>query len=241
MTKLQKVPELKPEIASQILSNAFAANDLEENKVPLEVLAAYSNYRKERYILQRVVVVLILLLFLMMPVLFIAPKVSMAQVEDVGRGRPAYEMVVKTKIPITQVSAVIDGVNMPVYEVDENTYSIQPTTNGKMVVTATLLNDQSSQAEATVTMVDIKPPVLVKDGVEDDMLCFYISDDVTGVNYSNVYGETMSGKKVYPANWDEAAGRVAFDYPEESVNMIFEDMVGNRLQIVVTLQPAKTS
>ena len=44
---------LSPDAASQMLSNVFEACDYEANRVPLEVLQSYSNYRRERHLLQR--------------------------------------------------------------------------------------------------------------------------------------------------------------------------------------------
>ena len=41
--------------AEQILSNVFSACSREPNSIPLEALTSYSNYRKERYALQRTV------------------------------------------------------------------------------------------------------------------------------------------------------------------------------------------
>ena len=57
-------PELRLEDARRILRNVFEENNVEPNSVPLEVLTAYSNYRKERFSLQRIIIVIIMVLFL---------------------------------------------------------------------------------------------------------------------------------------------------------------------------------
>ena len=41
-------PQLSFEEASRILERAFEANEMENNSIPLEVLASYSSYRKEQ-------------------------------------------------------------------------------------------------------------------------------------------------------------------------------------------------
>lgn len=70
MTFFKKSKEPKPELAldqaCKILEQVFEANNIEPNSIPLEVLTAYSNYRKERFSLQRLILVIILVLFLML-------------------------------------------------------------------------------------------------------------------------------------------------------------------------------
>ena len=63
-------PQLDLDDASKILENIFAANQVEPNTIPLDVLTAYSNYRKERFSLQRTVLVVVMVLFLLLPFLF---------------------------------------------------------------------------------------------------------------------------------------------------------------------------
>ena len=52
---------LSPDAASQMLSNVFEACDYEANKVPLEVLRSYSNYRRERPLLQPAIILVLAL------------------------------------------------------------------------------------------------------------------------------------------------------------------------------------
>ena len=77
--KKTDIPALDDQIAKQMLENIFEACDMESNKIPLEVLTSYSNYRRERFALQRLVLVVIMVLFFLLPVLFIAPKISIRE------------------------------------------------------------------------------------------------------------------------------------------------------------------
>lgn len=45
-------PQLDIDNANKILENIFAANQAEPNTIPLDVLAAYSHYRKKRFSFQ---------------------------------------------------------------------------------------------------------------------------------------------------------------------------------------------
>jgi len=233
---MKNQPELDRQIAHKILQNVLEANNLEVNQIPLEVLASYSNYRRERFTLQRVIVAVILVAFMLMPLLFIAPSCTVEQGEDVGRGRPAFDVRVDTALPIRRVTAAISGVNMPVYEMGENLYSVQPTANGEMVITVTLFNDQSCVMTQQVETVDIAAPVLVSDGYEDGRLNLYVKDEGLGIDYESIHALNASGEWISPAAINEETGLVSFTYPKETINIYIADKVGNTLQLAVMLQ-----
>ena len=66
MLNSKKAPEivLDQDIASKILENVFQDNQVEPNSIPLEVLTSYSNYRKERFALQRTILIIMMVLCL---------------------------------------------------------------------------------------------------------------------------------------------------------------------------------
>lgn len=78
-------PQLSFEEASRILERAFEANEMENNSIPLEVLASYSSYRKERFTLQRTILVIIMMLFILLPLLFIPAAFTVNMDETPGR------------------------------------------------------------------------------------------------------------------------------------------------------------
>lgn len=236
MKRIKNQPELDRQIAHKILQNVLEANNLEANKIPLEVLASYSNYRRERFTLQRVIVAMILVAFMLMPLLFIAPSCTVEQGEDVGRGRPAFNVWVDTSLPIRRVTATIEGVNMPVYEMGENLYSVQPTINGEMVITVTLFNDQSCVMTQQVKTVDTAAPVLVSDGYADGRLNLYVKDEGLGIDYESVHALNAQGEWISPVAISEETGLVSFAYPKETINIYIADKVGNTLQLAVMLQ-----
>lgn len=236
MKRIKNQPELSREIAHKILQNVLEANNLEANKIPLEVLASYSNYRRERFTLQRVIVAIILVAFMLMPLLFIAPSCTVEQGEDVGRGRPAFNVRVDTSLPIRRVTATIEGVNMPVYEMGENLYSVQPTLNGEMVIKVTLFNDQSCVMTQRVKTVDIAAPVLVSDGYADGKLNLYVEDEGLGIDYESIHALNANGELIRPVFISEEEGLVSFAYPDDTINIYIADKVGNTLQLAVMLQ-----
>lgn len=66
--KKTKGPELDEKAASQMLGNIFDACEVEPTSVPLTVLTSYSNYRKERFLFQKILLVVILLFDSFIPV-----------------------------------------------------------------------------------------------------------------------------------------------------------------------------
>lgn len=231
----KKQPDLDWQTVNLILERTFEANNQSGNTVPLDVLASYSNYRRERFTLQRAIVVIMLIAFMLLPLLFITPSFTVTRGEDAARGCPAYDVVIDTTVPISRVTASIGGIFMPVYEVGENTYSVRPTANGTMEITVTLKNDQSCRQNVEVTQFDTTAPVLMADKHENDILSIWVADEGLGVDYENVFAYGLGGEMTAPVGYDEAEGRIDFPYPTETVNLYIPDMVGNKLQLVVML------
>ena len=108
--KKSSMPQLDPETASRILEQTFEANEMEKNTIPLEVLASYSNYRRERFSLQRMLLIVIMLLFVLLPLLFIPASFTIGEDPTVGRDyNPVYALQVDSFMLVDRVNATIDG------------------------------------------------------------------------------------------------------------------------------------
>ena len=169
--KKSSMPQLDPETASRILEQTFEANEMEKNTIPLEVLASYSNYRRERFSLQRMLLIVIMLLFVLLPLLFIPASFTIGEDPTAGRDyNPVYALQVDSFMLVDRVNATIDGYNIPIYEVDSHVYSIEPSRNGRMAVTVTLANRQSRTQYIDVTTVDREIPIATSCVKEDDLI-----------------------------------------------------------------------
>lgn len=235
MTLFEKSTEQKPNLnleqASKILANVFEANDVEPNSIPLEVLTSYSNYRKERFSLQRMIIVIILVLFFMLPFLFI-PSDFVIQADDVlDATNPTYTLEVTSPMLVKRINASIDGRNIPVYEMDSHIYSIEPMVNGRMTVTVTLMNNQVSTQYIEVNNVDLKAPVMISSEVDKKNVYLYLSDSGTGINYEDIEGVEGDGSIVKPVSYDKKTGCVVFAYPEGSLNVIIPDFAETRCNL----------
>lgn len=229
--KRNDVPELDPKLAGQMLQNVFDVCETESNQVPLEDLMSYANYRKERFSLQKILLIVIMILFCMLPMLFIAPSFT---VKEQGDG--VYKVQVHTVLPVSYVNASIGEHNMPVYEQGAKEYSIEPTDNGTMVVEVGLFNRQYAARKVNVGNVDTTPPTIVSDYIENGDVYLRLSDDSSGVQYDAIYAMDAKGGQHAPAFYDEEEGYVAFHYPSESINVFIPDKAGNTLQVILNIQ-----
>lgn len=239
MRNHNKEPELAldMDIASQILENVFEKSEVEPNTIPLEVLTSYSSYRKERFALQRTILIVIMVLFLLLPLLFISPSFTLTALNTESfTSTPAYEVVVDTFVPVARITATIDGRNIPVYEVDAHKYSIEPSINGQMKVTVTLINRQQVTHYITVGNVDVEAPVIVSNDSDGENIYLNLSDTGSGINFDEIKAIDTQGNTVLPVFCDESTGRIGFTYPEDSLNVYIADYAGNTLQLVLSIK-----
>lgn len=229
--------ELDEETASQMLENIFNACEVEPNSVPLSVLTSYSNYRQARYRLQKILLIIIIILFCLMPLLFLTPKLDMKQsVQNNKKGKKTYIVDVDSFIPISHITANIDGQNISVYETSGSQYTIEPTRNGKMTIVVTLKNRQYSTLTYDVSGIDTAVPVLVSNESKDGQIFLHLSDDESGVDYESIYALDLNGNTIEPAVYNEKENYVAFSYPSGSMNVYIPDKAGNTLQLVLTVR-----
>lgn len=235
--KKEPEPILDMEIASKILENVFKKADVEPNTIPLEVLTSYSSYRKERFALQRTVLIAIMVLFLLLPLLFISPSFTLTALNGESyTAAPAYEVAVDTFMPVSRITATIGRRNIPVYEVDAHKYSIEPSINGQMKVTVTLINHQQATHYIKVENVDVEAPVIVSNDSDGENVYLNLSDAGSGINFKEVKAIDTKGNIVKPVYCDESTGRIGFTYPEDSLNVYITDYAGNTLQLALTIK-----
>lgn len=237
MSKINKnIPPLSADAADKLLANVFDACNQEHNSVPLDTLESYSEYRREKYGLQKVLLIIILVLFLALPFCFIAPEFTLDLLSEDFPRFPEYRVKVASFMPIRLVTADINGKNVPVYEAGEREFSIEPTVNGHLTVKVTLGNRQWNIKETDVSGIDIEAPVLLNDEHSGGYFNLYLTDgDGLGIDYGGIYGVLSNGTTIYPVSIDEGAGLVSFVFPDQSANFYIPDLKGNTLHLVLTI------
>lgn len=239
MKSFKKSPALQLdfETAQQILEQAFEANQMEANSIPLEVLASYSNYRRDRFTLQRTILVIIMALFLLLPFLFVPSSFTVTEDHTLARNyNPVYRLEVNSFMLVERVNATIDGYNIPVYEVDAHVYSIEPSRNGRMEVTVTLTNRQTRTEYIDVTTVDREVPVATSCIKEGNLIYLYLSDGESGVDFSAIQAVDLNGQEVSPVSVDESTGCITFSDEEDTLNVYIPDLAGNKLQLILSIR-----
>lgn len=227
--------KLSDDAAGKLLANVFDACGQEPNTIPLPKLASYSEYRREKYSFQKILLAVVLVIFCLLPLCFIAPQFDIVQTSPMDAKTPTYEVRVKSHIvPVSLVAADIDGHPQSVYESGERIFTIEPKTNGIMTIKVQLSNKQYGVKSISVTGADNKSPVLIKDEKIGDRLYLYIEDDVSGIDWEGIYGETMDGNMIDPISYSESGGYVVFEFPSESINIYIPDFKENILQLVLT-------
>ncbi|MGI6766254.1 MAG: hypothetical protein ACOX4R_03430 [Lentihominibacter sp.] len=222
-------------VAGQMLQNIFDVCEVEPNTVPLDELESYSNYRKDRFFMQKVILVVIMLLFLAIPLLFMGPSIAVLE-QETPAPHPTFRLGVDSILPITSVKATIDGQNMPVYEKQKKVYSIEPEIGGEMTITVTCVNNQYVTDKVHVSTIDRDVPEVVSDYVRDGYVYIYLKDEGSGIDYAKIYAKSQDGDKFKPDKIDSKAGYIVFKYPGSSINIFIPDKSENMLQLVLTLK-----
>lgn len=233
MAQNEKFEMLNQELADQMLSNIFDICEIEPNTIPLEELESYSNYRKDKYRVRKSLLVLIMIIFLLVPLLFMSPKIM--TLKQLDSTTPTYSMNIESILPVTSVVATVDGENVPVYEKAEHEYTIEPSKIGDMLVTVKCVNRQYAQKKIKVTNIDKQAPTISSSKKSDDRIYIYLEDNLSGVDYANIYAKSTSGKTIKPESFNEEKSLVVFTYPSGSINIFVPDKAGNTLQLLLSI------
>lgn len=231
-----KAPELTQDLAEKMLTNVLGNCQLEPNTVPLNKLESYSEYRRERYSFQKVIILVLLAVFLFLPVFFIYPDFDIREKNrETPEEDPAYELRISNAMPVSLVSAFIDGRKVAVYENESHVYTMEPTVNGTMKVRVTLLNRQWVEQEIEVTGIDRESPQLLDSSSDGEMLTLLVKDDGLGIDYDEIYSQGDSGTVYKPVSVQEEKGEILFEIPPESVTIYIPDIRDNLLKLAVTV------
>lgn len=232
MWRLKKQPsyELDLDTAGQMLNHVLDVCNYEHASVPIEVLSSYSKYRRERYVLQRSVIIGLLVLFLLLPMLFLTPTLSFEGPDD------RLILHVDSMMSVQSVTAALDGRPIAIYDAGNGSYVLQPTANGELTVSVRLINRQLTTISRSISGVDAQAPVYVESRVEGDDLLLFFNDDCTGIDPDSVYATLEDGTTCIPAAWDPQRACVVMPYPTVQVHLYVSDHAGHMLHMMLTPQ-----
>lgn len=221
---------------TKILEQIFDSCGKKPNTVPMEALASYAVYRRERFSLQKWILSAGLIAFLFLPMLFLLPKFEVRENEEGERGLPVYTIEVQSFLPVDKVLARLNTHALPVYEAGAKEFTVEPTRNGTMTISVELINRQQAKKTVTVENVDSKGPELLGSETGSSTFLLKVTDAGIGVDYRESYAVTASGSVVRPLETNEQTGEILFVYPEEDWDIYIPDHIGNTLHLAITLE-----
>lgn len=232
MTDIRKI-EVPDKVGEEMLANILQRVGQEPNSVPLPVLVSYSNYRRERFSIQRLVIVIVFIIFLLLPFFFIRPNLNITDITPKGSGEKVFRIDVESIIPISTVTATSDNYKYQVTEEGNHVYKVVPLVNGEMDVTVTAFNYQYKIRRVMVTGIDTDAPYMVKHEKEGDNILVYVKDDGSGIDFENITTADMDGNIEKP-KYDEEKG-IIYLSDKKTVTLFVPDLKGNKLQLVITM------
>lgn len=238
MFKKKQLPQLDEQSAAAILENVFLACEMTPSAVPLEVLSSYTQYRRDRFTLQKGVLLVILLVFLLLPLCFVAPQFSVEQISLSSTGVPTYELRTFGRIPVQVVSARNGRRSIPVYEHNYSVYTFAPTDNGWLNVNVTLLNRQYKVWSVYVSTIDNRAPQFLRTEYVKGKFRIYLEDEGVGTDFANASAYRGEEALEGPFPYNEEEGYM--DLPSgESLTVFVPDYYGNTLQLDITMRSDK--
>ena len=220
-----------PVIIQEILDEVFETCHKKPNSAPMEVLYAYSTYRKERFSLQKGILIAAMILFLLLPLLFIGPSFDLNAIPRGERGLPVVTIDVKPGLPVSKVLAEVNRHSLPVYEADAFEYQVEPVRNGTLTIEVELINKQARTQELEMEYVDSDGPELTDSSITDNEVILFVRDEGIGIDYREIYAADEEGNLYYPISWEEATGMIVFEYPDSPWDVYIPDHIGNRLHL----------
>lgn len=171
--------------------------------------------------------------------LLLSPQIDAIDVPTALTNQPAaISASVSDTVPIEAVYAV-DASGSLQYageQTEKGQYQLLLPENGTYTVYAVGTNGQTDSAEITVSCVDAQPPSVRDYTYDEEQITIWLDDDLAGVDYDSIYGESENGAYLQPISVDEAAGEVVFAVEEESFHLVVSDLTGNELRSLVSVE-----
>lgn len=137
---------------------------------------------------------------------------------------------VKSLLPVKELSISLESEPIE-YTKSGSTYACTVDKNGTLAIEARSLNGMSRSVYTDINELDDAAPSIDEESINYSRgdLSFNITDTLSGVNFSTIYGILDNGERIEPESYDANTGDVMMILPKtaESVELHFEDMVGN--------------
>ena len=105
--------------------------------------------------------------------------------------------------------------------------------NGEYTLYARNNNNKEVSITTEISCIDTELPHLKNYQYTSVYLQFHLEDTLSGLDYASVYGETVSGKIIYPQKIDETTGNLFFAFPQEDFYLHVRDQAGNESKFYI--------
>lgn len=133
--------------------------------------------------------------------------------------------------PLPMISEVYakdaSGRRIPVTVSEDGMADFTVSHNDVYNVYAVSKNGKTTAEQITVDCIDKTSPTVTGYNSSDTEVVISVSDDLSGIDYDNIYGETEGAKRKPPISADRNTGTVIFSYPEKPFRLFISDLTGN--------------
>lgn len=224
----KQLPALDSRTANKILNTALEMNKMAPSSIPVEVLEGWGNYNMTTSRLAKKLTYVLIIITLLLPLLVFKPMIfaDRINVDEQQAATAIYNVSVKGIMPVSSVSATLDGEPLPVIQSSSRHFTIEAKQNGELVITASAINGQVSTRTYHVRYKDTDHPQYAGSRTAGDFMFITIEDGFSGVDWNSIEGIT-------PVSVDEAKCEIKIEVPSEPTNMKISDNAGNTLELIV--------
>ena len=139
------------------------------------------------------------------------------------------EFKINTILPVKELTVQMESEPLEYTETGRNSYICDVYQNGMVYVTVKSINGMQTNNYVNVSVLDDTAPSIDEEScvITGGNLTFTISDSQSGVDFESIYGIYDGGKEVKPTRIDQSSGSVTIPMYSDSIELHFEDMVGN--------------
>lgn len=140
-------------------------------------------------------------------------------------------VAVNAVLPVKSVIVSTGEEKIPINVTEkEKVYEAVITHNGTYRVEVELINGHKTEKELQISRIDKKGPEMYRYfwDTEENVFVGYLSDDLSGPDYGEVYLEMPDKERQQPVIYDEKKDRIEFPLYESTSTITIYDRAGNR-------------
>ena len=157
------------------------------------------------------------------------PSVDMRVLDTSDYQHTQVEFEIKSILPISELSVNMESEDVEYTESSRHHYVCDIDQNGMLYVTVKSWNGMQTTNYVDVSVLDDTAPSIDEETcvISEGYLTFTIEDSQSGVDFDSIYGIYDGDKQVKPTRMDTATGTVTIPMYSDTIELHFEDMVGN--------------